>query len=156
VHENSEILPLTAFEGFLKIYQQYINQEKARSEYLQFATHFQAFDETISSTKGTEMEENIGSIGFVIKLLCVSGLKSVFPQLFIVLHIALTLPVTSVSTERSFSKLKLVKTRLRMTMKEDRLEGLVIISCERDVELDTDDIINGFAQMSNTLRKALL
>jgi len=38
----------------------------------------------------------------------------------------IALPMISVSTERFFSKLKLIKTRLRITMAEERLEELMI------------------------------
>lgn len=65
--------------------------------------------------------ENVGSMGKLFKLFCASQLKTVFPNLNTLLHIAVTLPVSSCSVERCFSKLKLVKTKLRTTMKEERL-----------------------------------
>ena len=42
-------------------------------------------------------------------------------------------PVTSASCERSFSKLKLMKTALRNTMSQDRLSSLVVIGTETDL-----------------------
>lgn len=69
--------------------------------------------------------------------------------------IAVTLPVSSASTERSFSKLKLVKTRLRSTMAESRLEGLMRIACEQDIQINTDSVINNFAKNSSQLLKLL-
>jgi len=48
------------------------------------------------------------------------------------LKIGVTLPVSSGSPERTFSKLKLVKTRLRSTMGENRLEDLLSITCESE------------------------
>jgi hypothetical protein len=107
-----------------------------------------------SSSQNTA--QNVGSLGTIFKIFCLSGLASVFPQLFVVLQIALTLPVTSASTERTFSKLKLIKTRLRLSMKEDRLESLVIISCERDIEINVDDVIDDFDHLSTILQKMLL
>ena len=47
-----------------------------------------------------------------------NDLQEVYPNLWIALRIALTLPVTVASAERSFSKLKLIKTYLRSTMGE--------------------------------------
>lgn len=75
------------------------------------------------------------------------------PNIYMLLKIAVTLPVSSASTERSFSKLKIIKTRLRSTMAESRLEGL--IACEQDVPINTDNVINNFAKNSNKLLKIL-
>ena len=44
----------------------------------------------------------------------------------------LTLPVTSATAERSFSKLKLIKTYLRSTIKQVRLSALAVISIEHE------------------------
>ena len=42
------------------------------------------------------------------------------------------LPVTTASVERGFSKLSLVKTKLRSTMGQERLEALLLASVEKD------------------------
>ena len=52
---------------------------------------------------------------------------------FELLRIVLTIPVTVASGERSFSKLKLIKTYLRASMKQDRLNGLAMLSIEKGV-----------------------
>ena len=46
--------------------------------------------------------------------------------------VLLTLPVTTASVERSFSKLALVKSKLRSTMSQDRLEALLLSAVEKD------------------------
>ena len=51
----------------------------------------------------------------------------------------LTVPVTSASAERSFSKLKLVKTVMQSVMNQERLTELLTLACERDLT-DTIDI----------------
>lgn len=53
------------------------------------------------------------------------------------------------SCERSFSKLKLIKTYLRSTMKQDRLSDLAILSIEKEMfeSIDYDTIIDKFADM---------
>ncbi|KAJ8894922.1 hypothetical protein PR048_000229 [Dryococelus australis] len=55
------------------------------------------------------------------------------PNVGVELRILLTLPVTVASDERSFSKLKLIKTYLRSTMLQSRLSGLAMILTEHQL-----------------------
>ncbi len=50
-------------------------------------------------------------------------LKEIFPNMWVALRIAVTFPVSVASAERSFSKLKLIKTYLRSTMTQHCLNG---------------------------------
>ena len=54
-----------------------------------------------------------------------------FPNIATVYKICLTIPVSSVSTERSFSCVKRIKSYLRSTMGQERLSSLSIINIER-------------------------
>lgn len=56
-----------------------------------------------------------------------------FPNATIAYRILLTIPVTVASAERSFSKLKLLKSYLRSTMTQERLSGLALIAIENDI-----------------------
>jgi hypothetical protein len=56
-----------------------------------------------------------------------------FPNALIAYRILLTIHVTIASAERSFSKLKLLKSYLRSTMTQERLNGLATIAIENDV-----------------------
>ncbi|CAK8542871.1 unnamed protein product [Lathyrus sativus] len=79
-----------------------------------------------------------------------------FPNTVIAYRILLTIPVTVASAERSFSKLKLLKTYLRSTMSQERLNGLALIAVENDL-LETvkyEDLVDEFASKS-VRRKAL-
>lgn len=91
------------------------------------------------------------------KVFCAANMKTVFPNLYIALKITVTLPVSSASTERSFSRLKLLKTRLRTSISQNRLENLLIISCENDIEVDKDEVevVKKFAIKSKVLTKLL-
>ena len=74
--------------------------------------------------------------------------KEVFPNLRTALQILLTISVSVASCERSFSKLKLIKTYLRSTMCQERLSNLAILSVEKDAfdSINFDTIIDQFAE----------
>ena len=70
-----------------------------------------------------------------------SPYRAAFEWLYKLLLIAVTLPVTSASCERSFSKMKVVKTFLRNSMSNERLSNIALLSIERaraeDIDLDS-------------------
>ena len=70
-----------------------------------------------------------------------------FPNVFIALRIYLTMPITVASGERSFSKLKLIKTYLRSTVSQERLNSLSMLSIESEIAkaIDFENILNDFA-----------
>ena len=78
------------------------------------------------------------------------GLLLQYQNLSIALRLLLTLPVTVASGERSFSKLKLIKTYLRTTMSQDRLSDLGILSIEQDIrkslDMEMESVITQFAE----------
>lgn len=78
-----------------------------------------------------------------------------YPNAWISYRIVVTIPVTVVEAERTFSRLKLIKTYLRTSMSQDRLNGLALLSIESDMAnvLDYDKIIENFA--SQKLRKKI-
>jgi hypothetical protein len=81
---------------------------------------------------------------------------SCFPNALVAYRILLTIPVTVASAERSFSKLKLLKTYMRSTMTQERLNGLATIAIENDVleKIKYEDIIEYF--ISKNARRMML
>lgn len=92
----------------------------------------------------------------IYSALCKMGMASAFPNLFMAYKGICTLPPTSATAERCFSKLKLIKTKLRSTIGEKRLDNLMLISCNPDIEVSIEDAINKFASTSSVLQKALM
>ena len=76
-------------------------------------------------------------------------LEESFPNVLIALRILLTMYVSVATCERSFSKLKLIKTYLRSTMTQSRISNLAILSIERELanSIDFDNVINEFASL---------
>jgi hypothetical protein len=79
-----------------------------------------------------------------------------FPNAFIAYRILLTIHITVASVERSFSKLKLVKSYLHSSMTQERLNGLATIALESDVleQIKYGDLIEDFT--SRNTRRMLL
>ncbi|XP_058180004.1 uncharacterized protein LOC131298538 [Rhododendron vialii] len=82
-------------------------------------------------------------------------MEGCIPNAWIAYRILLTIPVTVASGERSFSRLKLIKSYLRSTMSQERLNGLAILSIESEMaeEIDCEGIISTFA--AKTARRVM-
>jgi len=75
-----------------------------------------------------------------------------FPNATIAYRVLLTIPVTVAPAERSFSKLKLLKSYLRSTMTQERLNDLAMIALESDIleKLDYKSIIEDLISRNPT------
>ena len=80
-------------------------------------------------------------------------LKATFPAIFTALRILGTIPVTSCQCERSISSLRQLKTFLRSTMEQERLNGLALMLVHRDITIDLNAVINMFANLHPTRMK---
>jgi hypothetical protein len=79
-------------------------------------------------------------------------LQKVYPSVSKLLKLCLTLPVTSVASERTFSKMRLIKSRIRSTMSDNRLCNLLLLSveaCESD-NVDMSFVMQHFATAYTT------
>ena len=67
-------------------------------------------------------------------------LKAMFPNLSTIASISLTIPVATASVERSFSQMKLIKTRLRSSLSDSSLSSLMKVAIETENKLTEDDL----------------
>ncbi|XP_026458454.1 uncharacterized protein LOC113358959 [Papaver somniferum] len=74
-----------------------------------------------------------------------------FPITSIAYKVLLAIPVTVASAERSFSKLNILKSFLRTTMAQERLNGLAMISIEHGFfdDVDIDSLVDDFAAVNS-------
>uniref|UniRef100_H3A5Q3 TTF-type domain-containing protein n=1 Tax=Latimeria chalumnae TaxID=7897 RepID=H3A5Q3_LATCH len=106
--------------------------------------HFSEFVKTEfarkSSGDGPEIQ--------MYRLLVQNGLQDTFPNIHIILHMYLCLMILNCSGEHSFSKMVLIKNRLRSTMHQERLNMLTLMSIEHEIlrTIDFSDLINDFAE----------
>ncbi len=68
-----------------------------------------------------------------------------FPNICILLQVLATLPVSTAEAERCFSKLERTLTCIRATMKEERLQSLLMLAIHRTDTPTIDEVINRFA-----------
>jgi hypothetical protein len=78
------------------------------------------------------------------------GLEA-YETLAIALQILMTLSISVASCERSFSKVKLIKSCVRSTVSQDKFTNLTILSFENEVasSIDFDDVIKDFAAIKS-------
>ena len=94
-----------------------------------------------------QKKRNLNTAQDFLNYLLKTHLFELYPNVYIALRILLTCPVTVASAERSFSKLKLIKTFNRTSMTDSRLSSLAMLSIENDCarSLDYDNVITAFA-----------
>jgi len=78
-----------------------------------------------------------------------------FPQIRILLQLFLTLPLTSATAERSFSTMRRLKSYLRSTMGQSRLNGLAQMTINRDLPINPEAVINELAKKKRRLNFVL-
>ncbi|KAL4112674.1 hypothetical protein QTP88_016421 [Uroleucon formosanum] len=85
----------------------------------------------------------------VLKFMISRDMVSSYPNLYTLYKIFYTLPVSSATAERSFSRLKLLKTYLSSTMTEDLLSNLAILSIESNTAetINFNKVISTFVSM---------
>ncbi|CAM8920228.1 unnamed protein product [Rhodiola kirilowii] len=75
--------------------------------------------------------------------------SNMFPLIYKVITLILTLPVSTATTERSFSRMNIVKNALRNKMEDDFLSDCLVINIEKEIAqiFSTDSIIDDFRDM---------
>lgn len=77
--------------------------------------------------------------------------KNIFPNIYNIIKICATLPVTVASAERSFSTLKRIKTYLRNSIGENRLNGLATMAIHREIILSPEEVLDKFCEKNRKL-----
>ena len=78
-----------------------------------------------------------------------------FPETYKLVCLIIVLPVTSASAERTFSALKIIKTRLRNKIGDDWMVDLLILSIEKEISkaLPVTEIVNRFKNEMGVKRR---
>ena len=80
----------------------------------------------------------------------------ILPNIYTLLLILATLPVSTCSCERSFSSLRRLKNYLRNTTAETRMNGLALLYIHRDLTPSVTDVLNKLSLKSRRLNLRLI
>ena len=77
--------------------------------------------------------------------------KTIYPQYYRMVQLALTLPVGTATAERSFSAMRRIRNYLRSTMRDERFSSLALLNIESDLTaaLVPEDIVRTYANSGN-------
>ena len=94
------------------------------------------------------------NVATIVRRMFENGVHEVLPVVYKVFSILATIPATSCSAERSFSALRGLKTYLRSTMGQKRLNSIALINVEiayanSTLKNDMEKIIDIFGQRHN-------
>lgn len=88
-----------------------------------------------------------------VETVCVIGVgeRGLIPDVVALLKLCLVLPASTASAERSFSTLRRIKSYLRSTMTQERLNHLMILSTYKDRidKVDMTKLLNDFIQRND-------
>lgn len=101
----------------------------------------------LSQSKNIDRKDGVHDLYSISKYLF--QIPNSFPETLKIISILMTLPVTTASNERFFSSLKRVKSYLRLTMTDKRLNDLMVINVESDEssKIDLQEAVDIFSDM---------
>lgn len=82
---------------------------------------------------------------------------SAYSNLCMAYEYFLILSVTEINCERTFSKLKIIKSRLRSSLCQENLEALIVMSVERQLleDIDVSEVVEYLKNSSSLMYKML-
>ena len=83
--------------------------------------------------------------------------QEAYPTLALAYQYLLTIPISQVTCERSFSVLKYIKNLLRNRLGDDLLEAFMLMNIEKSVlcQIENDEILDKIAATNSLLKKSL-
>ena len=128
---------LAQLPDFCKVYQsiQFYNNEKSHDfNEDSLRTQLKMFSANFPQKDDTNMEDIIEHL-----ISMPSSSRKMISEVVKILELILVLPATNATSERTFSKLRLIKTYLRSTMTQGRLNHLMICAIYHE-DLDNLDL----------------
>lgn len=95
--------------------------------------------------------QNLSTISELCQVLMKTRKAIIHPLVDKLIRLVLTLPVSTATTERAFSAMSIVKTKLHNKMEDDYLANYLITYIEKEISrcFDINTIIDEFCGMKN-------
>ncbi|KAJ9565472.1 hypothetical protein OSB04_001438 [Centaurea solstitialis] len=100
----------------------------------------------IKDVRGDARFNDLKGLGDLAKQMVETSKHQIYPKVYVLLKLALTLPVATSTVERAFSAMKLIKSDLRNKMGDDFMSNCLISYIENDVSdsISNDTILENF------------
>ena len=118
--------------------------------------HLAMFCDVLRAGRSMELSPSVTCMNDVVNMLMEkTEWRKLFPELVKLLQLFLTIPVTTCTAERTFSSLRRLKTYLRSTLTQKRLNHVAVLHCHRDrcEQLNLKKICNAFVER-NSMRQS--
>ncbi|KAM6540555.1 hypothetical protein CsatB_005002 [Cannabis sativa] len=132
-------------DDICKLVQKFYPRDFTEYEMIHLRTQFEHFDHVRNIPDFIVLT----TISDLCQWLVKTRKAEVFPLVYRVVTLILTLPVSTNTTERSFSAMNLVKTTLRNKMEDEFLSDCLLVYIEREIaeKFSIDPIIDNFRDM---------
>jgi len=135
-----------------------MDSAKLSEEFVSLYQYLSAKDDKRTREEVQQAEQKLKSmctLSAYSMLMLQSGkpFRTLFPNIVKLIQLLSVIPATSATAERSFSCLRRVKTWLRSTISQTRLNSMVILQANRLVQPHIDTVIDEFISLNDTRRK---
>ncbi|XP_073153516.1 uncharacterized protein [Henckelia pumila] len=148
---SNALNPKNAVESFkiadiCKLVEKFYAQDFTRDEKEQLEIQLKHYEYNV--VKGSEYK-SLSTISELCQWLVKTNKSVTYNLIFRVVVLVLTLPVSTATTELSFSAMNIVKTRLRSKMEDDFLSDALMVYIEKEIarNVSIEDIIKDFENL---------
>ncbi|XP_019183943.1 PREDICTED: zinc finger MYM-type protein 1-like [Ipomoea nil] len=138
-------------DDICKLVEKFYPQDFADYEILQLRMQLEHFEHVQQLPDFKELE----SISDLCQWMVKTRKLDIYPLVFRIVTLILTLPVSTATTERSFSAMKIVKTTLRNKMDDQFFNDCLLVYIEKQIakQFSIDSIIDDFRDMQERRSK---
>ncbi|XP_060966733.1 uncharacterized protein LOC133035065 [Cannabis sativa] len=132
-------------DDICKLVQKFYPKDFTEYEMVQLRTQFEHF----AHIRELPDFNVLATISDLCQWLVKTRKAEIFPIVYKVITLILTLPVSTATTERSFSAMNIVKTTLRNKMEDEFLSDCLLVYIEREIakKFSIDSLIDDFRDM---------